>query len=99
MAGVLSSVVIGEAVNKIISNLITKDEDKHNAKENIERLEMAHIKMESVLHLAGKWNITDSTLLRWQNKLNRATQECDEALRRCKKRALEEEETRHVLEW
>jgi hypothetical protein len=94
MAEVLGSVVIGEAVNKIISNLITKDEDKHNAKENIERLEMAHIKMESVLHMADKWNITDATLLRWQNKLKRATQECDEALRRCKKRALEEEETR-----
>lgn len=93
MAEMLSSVVIGEAVNKIISSLITKDEGKHNATENIERLEMAHIKMESVLHMADKWNITDATLLRWQNKLKRATLECDEALRRCKKRALEEEET------
>ncbi|KAF8694362.1 hypothetical protein HU200_038285 [Digitaria exilis] len=94
MAEMLSSVVIGEAVNKIISSFITKDEDRYNATESIERLEMAHIKMESVLHMADKWNITDATLLRWQNKLKRATQECDEALRRCKKRALDEEETR-----
>ncbi|KAL6660424.1 hypothetical protein ACP70R_001970 [Stipagrostis hirtigluma subsp. patula] len=95
MAEIVSSAVVGETVNRVVSSLIGMDEEKAKAAENIERLEMAHIKMESVLHMAEKWQFTTSVpLLRWHTKLKRAAHECDDTLRRCKQRALEEEETK-----
>ena len=45
-------------------------------------MEMAHIKLEAALETCNKWNITGAPLLRWQIKLRRATQECDNTLRR-----------------
>ncbi|CAN6170688.1 unnamed protein product [Urochloa humidicola] len=92
MAEMVASAVAGEAVNIIISSLIGREDDKST--ENLERLEMAHIKMESVLHVTDKWQITDVPLLRWRSKLKRAAQECGDALQRCKQRAIEEQEIR-----
>ncbi|XP_020395385.1 uncharacterized protein [Zea mays] len=94
MAAMVCSAVVSETVSKIVSSLLAKDDGKSSAAENIERLEMAHIKMESALHMAEKWQVTDVPLLRWRSKLKRAAEECDGALRRCKQRALEEEEIR-----
>ncbi|OEL38896.1 hypothetical protein BAE44_0000085 [Dichanthelium oligosanthes] len=82
MAELMSSAIIGEAVNRIISSHIGQDEVKYQDRENIERLEMAHIKMEAALQMSNRWPITDVPLLRWRSKLKRASQECDEALRR-----------------
>nr|CAB3455574.1 unnamed protein product [Digitaria exilis] len=92
MAEMVASAVAGETVSRIISSLIDRDDDK--SAENMERLEMAHIKMEFVLHVTDKWQITDVPLLRWQSKLKRAAQECGDALQRCKQRAIEEQENR-----
>uniref|UniRef100_A0A0A9HZJ3 WW domain-containing protein n=1 Tax=Arundo donax TaxID=35708 RepID=A0A0A9HZJ3_ARUDO len=94
MAEMVSSALIGETVNRIMSNLTGKDEEKSWGRENIERLEMAHIKMEAMLQISNKWQITHMPLLRWRSKLKRAAQECDNTLRRCKQRAVEEEEIR-----
>jgi hypothetical protein len=47
-------------------------------------MEMAHIELEAALETSNKWNITSAPLLRWQNKLKLATQECDHSLRRCR---------------
>jgi hypothetical protein len=58
----------------------------------MERMEMAHIKLEAALETSIKWNITSTPLLRWRSKLKRAAQECDNTLRRCKRRLEEEEE-------
>jgi hypothetical protein len=41
----LSTTIVGEKVKRIMSSLTGKDEEKTEQKENIERLEMAHIKM------------------------------------------------------
>ncbi|TVU40673.1 hypothetical protein EJB05_14142, partial [Eragrostis curvula] len=90
----VSSAVVGETVNRIISRLVGMDEEKSQQIENIERLEMAHIKIEAAVHMANEWQITDVPLLRWRSKLKRAAQECDITLRRCKQRVLEEEEIR-----
>ncbi|PUZ68283.1 hypothetical protein GQ55_2G013800 [Panicum hallii var. hallii] len=57
MAEMVTSAVAGETVNRIISSIISKDDDKST--ENMESLEMAHIKMESALHVTDKWQITD----------------------------------------
>ena len=92
MAEIVTSAVAGETVNRIISSIIGRDDDK--SIENMERLEMAHIKMEYVLHVTDKWQITDVPLLRWRSKLKRAAQECGDALQRCKQRVIEEQEIR-----
>jgi hypothetical protein len=52
---------------------------------------MAHIRLEAALETSNKWQITDTSMLRWQKKLKRAAQECDEKLHKCKQRILEEE--------
>ncbi|WVZ63187.1 hypothetical protein U9M48_012841 [Paspalum notatum var. saurae] len=64
-----------------MSSLIGKDnEDKSKQKQNIERLEMAHIKMEAVLQVSDRWHIADMSLLQWQRRLKRAAQECEDTL-------------------
>ncbi|KAM0839039.1 hypothetical protein ACQ4PT_060572 [Festuca glaucescens] len=57
----------------------------------MERLEMAHIKMEAAVEASHRWLMTDAPLLRWRKKLKRAAHECDDTLRRCKQRAAEDE--------
>jgi len=93
MAEMVNSAVIQESINQIISGLVQKYEEKEetNAIRNIERLEMAHIRLEAALETSIKWQITDTSMLRWRNKLKRAAQECDEKLHKCKQKILEEE--------
>lgn len=74
MAEMVSSAIVGETVNRIMSSFTGKDEEKSKQKENIERLEMAHIKMEAVLQVSDRWQITEVPLLRWRSKLKRAAQ-------------------------
>jgi hypothetical protein len=58
-----SFTIVGEKVNRIMSSLTDKDEEKSEQKYNIERMEMAHIKMEAVLQVSNRWQITDRQLL------------------------------------
>jgi len=89
-AEMVSSAVAQEAVNEVLSRIKEGyQEDKSDAKENIERMEMAHIKMEAALETSNKWNVTSAPLLRWQRKLKRASQEWDNTLRRCRQRLQE----------
>ncbi|RCV36370.1 hypothetical protein SETIT_7G313300v2 [Setaria italica] len=67
---------------------------KPSEKERLQRLEMAHIKLEAALETSDRWRISDASLLRWRGKLKRAARDCDDALRRCKRRAVEDEERR-----
>uniref|UniRef100_A0A0E0HW45 Uncharacterized protein n=1 Tax=Oryza nivara TaxID=4536 RepID=A0A0E0HW45_ORYNI len=83
MGEVVSSAVVHETVNKIISGLIDKYEQNSSAEEQMERLEMAHIKLETALETSSKWQITGGPLQRWQKKLKRAAEECDDTLRKC----------------
>ena len=75
-------------MKRIMSSLTDKDEEKAEQKENIERLEMAHIRMVAAL----RWQITDWQLLQWQRRLKRAAQECDET-----QLAIEEEKMRQQV--
>lgn len=81
MANMVSSAVVHEAVSQILSDLINRHEGKEKSKanENLERIEMAHIKLEAALETSEKWQIIDAPLLRWRKKLKRAAQECDDA--------------------
>ncbi|KAL6647741.1 hypothetical protein ACP70R_015178 [Stipagrostis hirtigluma subsp. patula] len=91
MAEMVGSAVVQETVGQILSGLVQGKEES-NANENLERLEMAHIKLEAVLEISNKWLITDASLLRWRKKLKRAAQECDDTLHKCKQRILQEEQ-------
>ncbi|KAF0926112.1 hypothetical protein E2562_021826 [Oryza meyeriana var. granulata] len=92
MGEIVSSAVVHETVNKIISGMIDKYERKSSAEEQIERLDMAQIKLEFALETSNKWQITSGPLLRWQKKLKRAAEECEDTLRKCRQRVQEEEE-------
>ncbi|CAL5034596.1 unnamed protein product [Urochloa decumbens] len=94
MAEMVSSVIVKETVSQILSGLVHKCEgkEKSNANTDMERLEMAHIRLEAALEISSKWVIADASLLRWRKKLKLATQECDDALHKCKRRMLEEEQ-------
>jgi len=93
MAEIVGSAVVQESVSQIVSGLLQKYEDKHNSNafRNLERLEMAHIRLEAVLQTSDKWDITDTSLLRWRRKLKCAAQEHDDTLHRCRQRILEDE--------
>ncbi|RCV09902.1 hypothetical protein SETIT_2G067200v2 [Setaria italica] len=97
MAELVSSAIVQETVGQILSGLVQNYEEKEesNKKRNLERLEMAHIRLEAALETSNKWQITDASLLRWHRKLKRAAQECNDTLHKCKQRILEDEE----MEW
>jgi predicted RNase H-like nuclease (RuvC/YqgF family) len=100
MAEIVSSAVVQETVSQVLSGLVQKYEDKEdstNANRNLERLEMAHIRLEAALETSEKWKITDASLLRWRRELKRAAQECDETLHKCKQRILEDEQMQHEV--
>ncbi|CAD6342864.1 unnamed protein product [Miscanthus lutarioriparius] len=94
----VSSALAQEAVNEVLSRIKEGYAEKSDAKEHIERMEMAHIKLEAALETSHKWNISSAPLLRWQSKLKGATQECDRTLRRCRQRLQEEEEVKQGLQ-
>ncbi|WVZ53837.1 hypothetical protein U9M48_004726 [Paspalum notatum var. saurae] len=90
----VGSAVVQEACSQALSSLSDRyRHGKPNPKGHMERMEMAHIKLEAALETSGKWNVTSVPLLQWRTKLKRAAQECDSALRRRKRRLREEEET------
>jgi len=94
MAEMVSTAIVHETVSQILSDIVQKYEEKEesNANTNLDRLEMAHIRLEAALETSKKWQITDASLLRWRRKLKRAAQECDETLHKCKQRILEDEQ-------
>jgi len=94
MAESVSAVIVQETVSQILSGLVKKYDEKEesNVNRNLERLEMAHIRLEAALETSNKWQITDASLLRWRRKLKRASQECDDTLHKCKQRILEDEQ-------
>nr|XP_034579185.1 uncharacterized protein LOC117842781 isoform X3 [Setaria viridis] len=94
MAEMVSSVVAQETFSQILSGLVDryKEKEDSSANRNLERLEMAHIRLEAALETSNKWQITDASLLRWRRKLKRAAQECDDTLHKCKQRILEHEQ-------
>ena len=87
MAEMVSSAVAEEIVTQIVSSVLDKQrqERRPSEEERLERLEMAHIKLEAALETSDKWRISDASLLRWRRKLKRAARDCDDALRRCKR--------------
>ncbi|PVH63368.1 hypothetical protein PAHAL_2G014200 [Panicum hallii] len=94
MAEIVSSAVVQETLSKVLSGLVQKYEEKEesNGNRNLERLEMAHIRLEAALETSERWQITDTSMSHWRWKLKRAAQECDDSLHKCKQRILESEQ-------
>ncbi|VAH69019.1 unnamed protein product [Triticum turgidum subsp. durum] len=103
MAEIVKSVIVGEAVSRIISGIAPTSKRPDRSVEEaaggygLERLEMARIKMEAALHTSDKWQITSTSLLHWRKKLKRAAQDCDDVARRCRQLFREEEEAEQVV--
>ncbi|PAN49026.1 hypothetical protein PAHAL_9G420800 [Panicum hallii] len=97
MAEMVGSIVVGEVVSRTSSFLIGRHRDRLSAREGVERLEMAHIRMEAALEVSARWRAADAPLLRWRRRLRRAAGECDAALHRWKLRELQEEAARERL--
>ncbi|KAM0827019.1 hypothetical protein ACQ4PT_068468 [Festuca glaucescens] len=96
MAETVASAVVSETLSRISTFLIDRYYDrKSSERDNTERLEMAHIKMEAALETSGQWPpVTDVSLLRWRKKLKRAADECDAVLHRRKRAAMEDTEVK-----
>ncbi|TVU42811.1 hypothetical protein EJB05_09234, partial [Eragrostis curvula] len=94
MAEMVRSAVVQETTSQILSGMVQKYEQNmdSNANRNLERLEMAHIRLQAALETSIKWQITDASLLRWRRMLRRAAQECDDTVQKCKQRILEDEQ-------
>uniref|UniRef100_A0A0D9WV11 Uncharacterized protein n=1 Tax=Leersia perrieri TaxID=77586 RepID=A0A0D9WV11_9ORYZ len=97
MEEMVRSAIVHETVNKVMSGLLDKYEQKSSGEDRLERLEMAQIKLEFALETSNKWQITSGPLLRWQKKLKRAAEECDDTLRKCRQRVQEEEEAKQQV--
>ncbi|CAL5077151.1 unnamed protein product [Urochloa decumbens] len=95
MEEIITSAVVQETVSKVISGLVQNYEEKEesNLSTNLERLEMAHIRLEAALGTSDRWQIKEASLLRWRGKLKRVAQECDDMLQKCKQRIQEDEQT------
>ena len=77
MAEMVGSAVVQGAVSQILSDLFDRHEGKEKSKDNknLERLEMAHIKLGAAFETSEKCQITDASLLCWRKNLKCAAQE------------------------
>ncbi|CAL5077155.1 unnamed protein product [Urochloa decumbens] len=98
MAELVSTAIVQETDSQILSGLVQKyEKEESDVNRNLERLEMAHIRLEAAVEVSDKWRITHASLLRWHRKLKRVAQECDDTLHKCKKRILEDEQMEHEV--
>ncbi|CAL5087346.1 unnamed protein product [Urochloa decumbens] len=91
MAGIVGSAVATEAVSRI-SSILSGDKPSHESIEDkAERLEMAVLKIRSVVAVSEDHHISHPPLLLWKAKLKRVAEEGDDLLHTLlhKKRALE----------
>ncbi|CAL5047004.1 unnamed protein product [Urochloa decumbens] len=105
MAEMVGSAVAEETLKQVVSSLIGSKQQHQEeetaaagdisggVEQQVERLEMAQIKLEAALQTSRRWHIRDASLLRWRRKLKRAAHECGDALRERKQRAAQDEAT------
>ncbi|KAM0921998.1 hypothetical protein ACQ4PT_006471 [Festuca glaucescens] len=70
MAGIVGSAIAGEAVRRLSSLLSGEDgRDRETTEIKVDRVEMAMLKLETVVAMSEDWQITHAPLLRWKTKL------------------------------
>ena len=62
MAELVGPAIVQETVSQILSSLVQKYDEKEesNANRNLERLDMAHIRLEAALETSDKWEIIEA---------------------------------------
>ncbi|CAL5073377.1 unnamed protein product [Urochloa decumbens] len=95
MAEIVGSAVATEAVSRISSILSGDKPRQESAEDRAKRLEMAVLKIRSVVAVSEDHHISHPPLLLWKAKLKRVAEEGDDLLHTLlhKKRALEREES------
>ncbi|CAL4893117.1 unnamed protein product [Urochloa decumbens] len=89
MAEIVASAVASEAVSRV-SSFLSGDQTSHESVEDkAERLEMAVLKIRSVVAVSEDLHISHLPLLHWKAKLKRVAEEGDDLLHMHKKQALE----------
>lgn len=98
MAEIVASAVASEAVSRI-SSLVSGDRTAssthQSAEDKAERLEMAVLKIQSIVAVSEDLQITHLPLLQWKAKLKRVAVEGDSLLHVHKKKTLERSATAH----
>ncbi|CAN6328558.1 unnamed protein product [Urochloa humidicola] len=90
MAEIVGSAVASEAVSRVVSSFLPGDKTSHESVEDkAERLEMAVLKIRSVVAVSEDLHISHLPLLHWKAKLKRIAEEGEDLLRVQKKRAIE----------
>ncbi|RLN28549.1 hypothetical protein C2845_PM05G22920 [Panicum miliaceum] len=88
MAEIVGSAVASEAVSRV-SSFLSGDKTSHESVEDkAERLEMAVLKIRSVVAVSDHLHISHLPLLHWKAKLKRIAEEGDDLLHMHKKRHL-----------
>ena len=96
----MGSALVQGAVSQILSTLIDgheegrREKSKDDTETNLERLEMAHIRLGAALETSERWRgvtADNASLLRWRRKLKRVSRECDDALREHKRQVILQE--------
>ncbi|KAM0916144.1 hypothetical protein ACQ4PT_010258 [Festuca glaucescens] len=76
MAGIVGSAVAGEAVRRLSFILLGEEgRDQETTEIRVDRVEMAVLKIETVVAMSEDWQITHAPLLRWRAKLKRVLKE------------------------
>ncbi|TVU49811.1 hypothetical protein EJB05_01148, partial [Eragrostis curvula] len=76
-AEMVFSAVVEETLKLALSGLIGGSRgQEEDLVRDVERLEMARIRLEAALDASRRWRIRDAPLLRWRRKLERAAEEC-----------------------
>uniref|UniRef100_A0A0E0F5H0 Disease resistance N-terminal domain-containing protein n=1 Tax=Oryza meridionalis TaxID=40149 RepID=A0A0E0F5H0_9ORYZ len=87
---IVGSAVVGEAVGRICSYLISRGEEEvaagDGAEHDEERMEVALLRIQAAVEEADGWHITNRPLVRWRDKLKRAADEGERVLRDYRRR-------------
>jgi hypothetical protein len=83
MAETVGSAVANEAVSRLVSSFLSGDktsQQQESVEDKAERLEMAVLKIRSVVAVSEHVHISHLPLLQWKAKLKRVAQEGDDIL-------------------
>ncbi|CAD6334071.1 unnamed protein product [Miscanthus lutarioriparius] len=91
MAEIVGSAVASEAVSRVVSSFLSGDKtsQQESVEDKAERLEMAVLKIRSVVAVTEHLRISHLPLLQWKAKLKRVAEESDDLLHLHKKQTLQ----------
>ncbi|KAL6655908.1 hypothetical protein ACP70R_006734 [Stipagrostis hirtigluma subsp. patula] len=95
MAEIVCSAIAGEAARKLSSFLLGEDGDFGSHEDKVERMELAVLKLQTIVAVSEDWQITHPPLLHWKAKLKRVAKEGKGLLRAHRKQLLDHKRRRN----